>query len=158
MSGVTALVLLSLLAADPPVQADIVIRGATLIDGTGKVGFQGDLAIRGERIVAVGAFQVAGQPRVIDGAGLIVAPGFIDLHTHSDKQLTEPGTRANLCYLLQGVTTVVTGNCSSGPVDVAAYLRAWNKAASAATSYTKSLTTGSQAGYAECQPHPPPTS
>src|SRR5438874_12656190 len=110
MLHLTPLVLLALLpAADTdPVAADVVIQGATLYDGTGQPGRKGDLALRGERIVAVGSFQVAGQPRVIDARGLVVAPGFIDLHTHSDLPLTRPETRANLCYLRQGVTTVVT--------------------------------------------------
>ncbi len=120
----TTLALLALLpAADPAVEADVVIRGATLYDGTGQPGRKGDLALRGERIVAVGTFTVAGQPKVLDGTGLVVAPGFIDLHTHSDTALLQPTTRANLCYLLQGVTTVVTGNCGSGPTDVAAHFQ-----------------------------------
>jgi N-acyl-D-aspartate/D-glutamate deacylase len=121
MLHLTALALLTLLPAADPVPADVVIRGATLYDGTGQPGQKGDLALRGERLVAIGTFQVAGQPKVIDGTGLVVAPGFIDLHTHSDTALLQPTTRANLCYLLQGVTTVVTGNCGSGPTDVAAH-------------------------------------
>jgi N-acyl-D-amino-acid deacylase len=128
MLTATTLAFLTLLpAADPAVPADIVIRGATLYDGTGQPGRQGDLAIRGERIVAIGDFAVSGKPRIIDGTGLIVAPGFIDLHTHSDTALTQAATKANRCYLLQGVTTVVTGNCGAGPVDVAAYFRRLEK-------------------------------
>jgi predicted amidohydrolase YtcJ len=57
-------------------------------------------------------------------SSLVVAPGFIDLHTHSDEEIVKPETRLNLNYLTQGVTTVVTGNCGSGPVDVAKYLAA----------------------------------
>lgn len=123
--------LLFLLAADP-VQADVVIRGATLIDGSGQLSQKGDLAIKGDRIAAVGTFTVAGKPRTIDGKGLIVAPGFIDLHTHSDiaifvpgskVPIAEPATRGNRNYLLQGVTTIVTGNCGFGPVDVGGYLK-----------------------------------
>jgi N-acyl-D-aspartate/D-glutamate deacylase len=110
-----------LLSAEPAVEADVVIRGATLYDGSGSPGVAGDVAVRGERIVAVGRFPVAGKPRVLDGKGLIVAPGFIDLHTHSDYPLQRSDTRANLCYLRQGVTTVVTGNCGSGPAEVAKY-------------------------------------
>jgi N-acyl-D-aspartate/D-glutamate deacylase len=105
------------------VQADFVIKGAQLHDGSGKPAVKGDLAIKGDRIVGVGNFAVAGKPQVLDGTGLIVAPGFIDLHTHSDYPLQRPKTNANLNYLLQGVTTVVTGNCGSGPADVADYFK-----------------------------------
>ncbi len=124
MLTLATLTFLALLpAAEPAVQADIVIHGATLYDGTGQPGRIGDLAVRGDRIVAVGTFTAGGKPRIIDGNGLIVAPGFIDLHTHSDMPLTQTASKANLCYLLQGVTTVVTGNCGSGPADVADYFR-----------------------------------
>ena len=118
-----------LLASSVPgqgLEADYLIRGATLHDGSGKPGIVGDLAIKGDRIVAIGSFKVSGRPKVIDGAGLIVAPGFIDLHTHCDTgspAISEPAGRANLCYVMQGVTTVVTGNCGSGPLDTAAYFK-----------------------------------
>jgi len=126
-----ALTLLTFLPADAPVEADIVIRGATLYDGTGQPGKKGDLAIKGERIVAVGSFQTAGKPRVIDGTGLAVTPGFIDLHNHSDIAIFTPGSKVPIAepktnaipnFLTQGVTTIVTGNCGFGPVDVADYL------------------------------------
>jgi N-acyl-D-aspartate/D-glutamate deacylase len=104
-----------------PVVADVVIRNATLYDGSSEPGRRGDIAISRARIVGVGSFTLKGQARVIDGTGLIVAPGFIDLHTHSDYPLQAPLTRNNRNYLTQGVTTVVTGNCGSGPSDVAAY-------------------------------------
>jgi N-acyl-D-amino-acid deacylase len=124
MFTLTTLLLLTFPAADAkPVEADIVIRGATLFDGSGKPGVIGDLALKGDRLVAVGKFEVAGKPRVIDGTGLFACPGLIDLHTHSDTPLTQKATRANLNYLTQGVTTVVTGNCGSGPTDVAAYFK-----------------------------------
>jgi N-acyl-D-amino-acid deacylase len=110
-------------SGETPLQADVVIRGAMIYDGDGKAGYKGDLALRGDRIVGVGDFQVASKPREIDGSGLVVAPGFIDLHTHSDTPLTVPATKANLCYLMQGVTTVVTGNCGAGPVNVADYFK-----------------------------------
>src|SRR5262245_5071499 len=128
MLTVTLLALLPLTPAQaPPVQADVVVRGATLYDGSGKPGVVGDLAVRGDRIVAVGKFDVAGTPRVIDGRDLVIAPGFIDLHTHSDTPLTKEATRANLNYLTQGVTTVVTGNCGFGPTDVAGYFATMEK-------------------------------
>jgi N-acyl-D-aspartate/D-glutamate deacylase len=119
----TLALLTCLPGADTPVQADVVLRGATLYDGSGQPGVVGDLAIKGDRIVAVGTFETAAGAQTLDAQGLIVAPGFIDLHTHSDNPLTRPATRANLCYLLQGVATVVTGNCGSGPADVAGYFK-----------------------------------
>jgi N-acyl-D-aspartate/D-glutamate deacylase len=105
------------------VVADVVLKNATLVDGTDQPAREGNLAIKGDRIVAVGKFQWAGTPRVLDCTGLIVAPGFIDLHTHSDTPLTRKETAANLNYLMQGLSTAVTGNCGSGPMNVAAYFK-----------------------------------
>lgn len=116
------LLAISLLAADP-VQADLVLKGGLLYDGSDAEPVAGDLAIKGDRLVALGKFEVAGSPRVIDCQKLIVAPGFIDLHSHSDRGITEPATRLNANFQMQGCTTVVTGNCGSGPTDVAEYFR-----------------------------------
>ena len=118
------LFLLLAIAADP-VPADIVINGATIYDGSGKASYIGDVAIRGDKIVAVGN-QLAGA-RAIDGKGLVVAPGFIDLHTHCDSGVVQPGQKLNKCYLTQGVTTVVTGNCGAGPADVKAFYETLDK-------------------------------
>ena len=101
---------------------DLVIRGGTVIDGTGAAARRADLGIRGDRIVAIGTIDDDNGGRVVDATGLIVAPGFIDLHTHADHSILEPETRSNRNYQAQGVTTIVTGNCGSGPVDVGAYL------------------------------------
>jgi N-acyl-D-amino-acid deacylase len=123
------LFLLLAVAADP-VPADILIKGATVYAGTGQAGYVGDVAIAGDKIVAVGKVAVAGSPRVIDGAGLVVAPGFIDLHTHcdsGDNSVTRPVHRLNKCYLTQGVTTVVTGNCGAGPADVKGFYETLDK-------------------------------
>ncbi len=116
-----------LLLAPPAVEADVVLKGGTLHDGTGGKARVGDLAIKGDRIVAAGTFRVAGTPRILDVRGLVVAPGFIDLHTHSDTALTKKESRGNLSYLYQGVTTVVTGNCGFGPVDVGGYFATLEK-------------------------------
>ncbi len=117
----TALSFIPAAIQDAAVEADVVLKGATLYDGTGTPGKVGDVAIKDDRIVAVGAFQIQGKPRVLDCTGLVISPGFIDLHTHSDYPLQKAPTNANRNYLMQGVTTVVTGNCGAGPVDVAAY-------------------------------------
>src|SRR5215217_4267966 len=95
---------LLLAAAADPVAADVVIKNATIHDGSGKPGDVGDVAIAGDKVVGVGQVQVAGSPKVIDGTGLVVAPGFIDLHTHCDGAETgvlAPAHRLNKCYLTQ---------------------------------------------------------
>src|SRR4051794_39379481 len=99
MFTLTALAVLALAPAADPVEADVVLRGGTVFDGTGKPGVVADVALKGDRVVAVGSFTAAGSPRVIGVKGLVVAPGFIDLHTHSDTSLTAPATRPDLNYL-----------------------------------------------------------
>lgn len=107
--------------ADEPVDADLLLQGGTIHDGAGQAPAVGDVAIRGDKIVAVGKFAVGKIGRRIDCRDLIVAPGFIDLHNHSDEPIVDRLTRSNVNYLTQGCTTIVTGNCGSGPVDVSAY-------------------------------------
>ena len=105
-----------------PLRADFVLKGGTLVDGTGTPGRRADVAVTGDQIVAVGSFAIDPRARVIDVSSQVVAPGFIDLHTHSDSGITQPATRLNRNYLTQGVTTIVTGNCGLGVSDVAKYL------------------------------------
>jgi N-acyl-D-amino-acid deacylase len=87
---------------------DVVIRGGLIVDGTGTPSRAGDLAVAGGRIAEVGAVTGRGA-REIDAAGLVVAPGFIDPHTHYDAQLTWDPLAS--CSSWHGVTTIVTGNC-----------------------------------------------
>ena len=107
-----------------PVTADLVLKNGTVIDGTGSPRRRADVAIRGERIVAVGTFNADPKAKVIDASAWIVAPGFIDLHTHSDDGIVTARLRANRNYQAQGVTTIVTGNCGGGTRDVAKLLDA----------------------------------
>jgi N-acyl-D-amino-acid deacylase len=89
--------------------ADLILRGGTVIDGTGSPRFRGDVAIEGDRIVGVGDVSKMAGAREIDVSGKIVAPGFIDVHTHDDRALfAAPDMAAKAS---QGVTTVITGNC-----------------------------------------------
>src|SRR5436309_8248632 len=112
-----ALVLAGLLlcshAAEEPAY-DLLVRNGGSVDGTGNPWFQGDLAIRGDRIVAVGRVPAGKAKREIDAKGLIVAPGFIDMHSHSDDLLLEDGHAQS--KIRQGVTTEVLGvGRSAGP-------------------------------------------
>ncbi len=90
-------------------RADLIIRQARLIDGAGTPSVVGDLAVNDDRISAVGDLGNLSAGREIDGRGLAVAPGFIDVHTHDDRALISDPLMA--CKVSQGVTTVVTGNC-----------------------------------------------
>ena len=95
---------------------DIIIRGGTVIDGTGNRGVRADVGIRGMRIAAVGDDITAGGARVIDATDKVVAPGFIDIKTHSDWTL--PLMPKSESKIRQGVTTEVIGHCgySCAPV------------------------------------------
>jgi N-acyl-D-aspartate/D-glutamate deacylase len=99
---------------------DIVIRGGTIIDGTGKAAFTGDVAIAGGRIAAVGGKQGPAR-RDIDAAGLLVTPGWCDIHTHYDGQaMWDPLLSPSSWH---GVTTVMFGNCGVGFAPVRAHHR-----------------------------------
>ena len=109
--------------------ADLLIRNGRVIDGTGAAARNADIAITGDRITFVGdaaRSNITGR-RTIDARGLIVAPGFIDPHTHALEDLSsnDPKRRANVDYLMQGVTTVITGNDGGGPYEVARTLEKW---------------------------------
>jgi len=99
---------------------DIVIRGGTIVDGTGKPAFSGDVAIEGDRIVAVGGKQGPAR-RDIDADGLLVTPGWVDVHTHYDGQAMWDPLLAPSCW--HGVTTVLFGNCGVGFAPVRAQHR-----------------------------------
>lgn len=94
---------------------DLLIKDTTIVDGTGGSAHKGDVAIRGQRIAAVG--EVHGDADVvIDGTGLITCPGFIDPHSHADFGVMNHPTAENLA--MQGITTFVGGNCGLSPVPV----------------------------------------
>ncbi len=101
--------------------ADIALVNGQIIDGSGQAARKGDVAIRDGKIVLVDQDDSLQADWSIDCSGLIVCPGFIDLHNHSDGEIENSETRAAINYVTQGCTTMVTGNCGSGPVDVGEY-------------------------------------
>jgi N-acyl-D-amino-acid deacylase len=88
---------------------DIVIVNGLVVDGIGEKAYSADIAITGDRIVKIGSLKRSKATETIDASGQIVAPGFIDVHTHCDRGIMRVPTVDN--YIFQGVTTVIGGNC-----------------------------------------------
>lgn len=112
--------LLCLTNAFAQLTADVLITNGRIVDGTGNSWFYGDVAIKDGKVLKVGRLTGIQAARTIDAKGLIVAPGFIDVHTHIEGDEFQNPTANN--FILDGVTTVVTGNCGSSNVDVGRYL------------------------------------
>lgn len=116
------LLALALVSQNPvPQRFDLVISGGTVIDGSGAPGFAADVALRGDRVVLVSRLPLPASSarRVIDARGLIVAPGFIDLHAHLDPLLRLPGAES---AVRQGITTALGGPDGSAPSPLGRYL------------------------------------
>ena len=98
----------------------MVLSGGDVLDGTGSVAFAADVGIRGDRIVAIGPdLDTARAGRVVDASGLVVAPGFVDVHTHLDPLFSLPDAES---HIRQGVTTALGGPDGGGPLPLGAYL------------------------------------
>lgn len=125
------LIALSTVSMSPGVaqQADIVISGGRVYDGSGSAARITDIAIRGDRIVLVGDASQWASRHTIDARGLIVSPGFIDPHIHAEGDLRSAtrATRQAAYALMQGVTTVITGNDGGGPIAIAEALAAFRR-------------------------------
>jgi N-acyl-D-aspartate/D-glutamate deacylase len=118
----------TLLAAQPFAHAqnlDLIIRGGSLIDGSGSPATKADIGITGDRIVFVGPSAGRKAKREIDATGLVVTPGFIDPHTHTAGDLSDTKRSRNDAYLMQGVTTVATGNDGDSPTGIGTTLTKW---------------------------------
>jgi N-acyl-D-aspartate/D-glutamate deacylase len=113
----------SLLLSVSPAPYDVIIKGGSVIDGTGAKGIMTDLGIRDGIIRRIGDLNKARGKRVIDARGKIVVPGFIDVHTHCDSGVRDKRRKGALNYLYQGVTTLVGGNCGGGTYRVTDYFQ-----------------------------------
>jgi len=99
---------------------DILIKNGFVVDGTGKNGFLADIAIKDGKIHQIGTFAKTTSKKTIDASGMVVAPGFIDLHSHADRNIMKhPDVENNI---RQGITTVLAGNCGSSPLPLAKYM------------------------------------
>lgn len=102
-----------------PIDCDLIIENAYIIDGSGNSGFIGSLAIKGDEIVAVGSFPKSRFAEKFDAKGMVVCPGFIDIHTHTENYIHSGGNPVMI--LAQGVTTQIGGNCGTSPFSTKEY-------------------------------------
>ena len=100
---------------------DIILKNGKIIDGTGNPWFYGDVGIKKNKIISIGNLSKDKAKRTIDASGLIIAPGFIDVHTHIEGDEKKTPTADNFLY--DGVTTVITGNCGTSNVDLGKYFK-----------------------------------
>jgi N-acyl-D-amino-acid deacylase len=98
---------------------DILIRNGKIIDGSGNSWYYGDIAVKDGKIIATGRQLNFIAQKKIDASGLIVAPGFIDVHTHLEGDETKDPDATN--FILDGVTTCITGNCGASNTDIGKY-------------------------------------
>jgi N-acyl-D-amino-acid deacylase len=120
-------VMMFFLAGCESVKFDILVKNGKIIDGTGNPWFYGDIGIIGDTIAKIGDLSGRTASKTIDAKGLAVSPGFIDMHTHCDGGLGRIDSNANLNYLIQGTTTVVTGNCGDGTFRISEIKEKWEK-------------------------------
>jgi dihydroorotase/N-acyl-D-amino-acid deacylase len=111
--------LLVALFLQSPQPYDLIISNGTIVDGSGNPWFRGDVAIRGDSVAQIGLLSDAKALRRIDARGLVIAPGFIDIHTHSRRGIFQDPNAQN--YIRQGVTTVLEGNDGSSPLPLAPF-------------------------------------
>ncbi len=104
---------------------DIIIKNGQISDGTGTKLFSEDIYIKDGKIIQIGQIKSAVAEKILDASGLIVSPGFIDMHTHSERRSLDFPTVEN--YLQQGVTTMVGGNCGGSPFPISEFINKTEK-------------------------------
>jgi len=100
---------------------DIILKNGKIIDGAGNPWFYGDVGVSGNKITSIGDLSKDKADKTIDATGLIIAPGFIDVHTHIEGDEKKTPTADNFIY--DGVTTVITGNCGTSNIDISKYFK-----------------------------------
>jgi N-acyl-D-amino-acid deacylase len=114
----------SFVVSVPAQTRSTLIRNATILDGSGKPAFTGDVRVTGDKIVKIGKIKPSKNDDVIDASGLALAPGFIDIHNHSESGLFREGTAAN--QVSQGITTVMVGPDGGSPWPLTDYFAKLN--------------------------------
>lgn len=114
--AVTLVVLVSMVSGQTT-----LIRNAFVIDGSGRAGFRGDVRVKGDTIVKIGSLKAMKGETVIDAGGMVLAPGFIDIHNHSEDGLVTEGAATN--QVSQGITTVLVGPDGGSPFPISDYFK-----------------------------------
>src|SRR5690242_16238170 len=119
MKGTLTILLFTLTISGFSQNCDILITNGKIIDGTGNNWYYGNIAVKNGKIIKVGRDVNMTAAKTIDAKGLIVSPGFIDVHTHlEDDEVKEPMAQS---FIYDGVTTCITGNCGSSNTDIGKY-------------------------------------
>jgi N-acyl-D-amino-acid deacylase len=121
----TAVLILSSHFLYGQINADLLIRNGKIIDGTGNSWYHGDVAVKDGKIIKMGYIADIQAKKTIDAKGLIVAPGFIDVHGHIEGGIINTPTANN--YIFDGVTTVITGNCGGSADNISTFFQEINK-------------------------------
>jgi N-acyl-D-amino-acid deacylase len=116
LRGVLAILVLAVPGAPQVPEFDLIVANAWIVDGTGAPARSGDVGVRNGRIAAIGTLAGAPARERIDAKGLVLAPGFIDVHTHADNLASRPRAEN---FVRMGVTTIVAGNCGSSAESIA---------------------------------------
>jgi len=116
MKRIFTLIIALLYIKNAVAQFDVIIRNGKIIDGTGNSWYRADIAVKDGKIISIKKNIAGPAAKIIDATGLIVSPGFIDVHTHIEGDELATPTAVNFIY--DGVTTVIAGNCGSSKVDM----------------------------------------
>ncbi len=122
--AVVATVLFCLVITSMAQSRPVLFKNATIVDGSGRASFRGDVRIKNGKIVKIGEIKPSKDDEIVDASGLVLAPGFIDIHNHSESGLLKEGTAAN--QVSQGITTILVGPDGGSPYPLGDYFAKLN--------------------------------